>query len=107
MNGVALSYVLHGACHPRLSTEASIAGHWCVLPLYLNLWLVFLIGAEQAIAVYTLCVLVLRWSIPRYISKLVVLMIWIFIALAIGILLIVHKDQRLYGNVGYCKLCIF
>jgi len=57
--------------------------------------------SSLAISVYTFCVLVLRWSIPRYISKLVVLLIWIFIALAIGILHIVYKDQRFYGNVGY------
>jgi len=57
--------------------------------------------SSLAISVYTFCVLVLRWSIPRYISKLVVILIWIFIILTIGILHIVHKDRRIYGYVLY------
>jgi len=51
-------------------------------------------------------VLVLRWTIPRYISKLVVLIIWIFIALVIVIPYIPVKKEKIYGNVGYCELCI-
>ena len=89
-----------------LTIKASIAGLWSVLPATSPLTPFCLIGIEQAIAVYTFCVLVLRWNIPRYISKFAVLMIWIFIALVIGIPHIVHKNQRIYGNVGYCKLCI-
>ena len=63
---------------------------------------------EKAIAVQTFCVLVLRWSIPNYISKLVVFVIWIFITLIIVIPFKVtaHMNERLYGSVGYCKLCI-
>jgi len=38
-----------------------------------------------AIAVYTFCVLILRWRVQSYVSKLVVLVIWIFIALLIAI----------------------
>jgi len=58
---------------------------------------------EQAIAVHTFCVLVLRWRAPKFISKLVVLMIWIFAALVIGIPNIIHMNERYYGNTGYCK----
>ncbi|KIM45490.1 hypothetical protein M413DRAFT_24685 [Hebeloma cylindrosporum] len=54
-----------------------------------------------AIAVHTFCVLVLRWSAPNYISKLVVLMIWIFTALVIGIPNIIHMKVQYYGNTGY------
>jgi vacuolar-type H+-ATPase subunit I/STV1 len=61
----------------------------------------------QAIAVYTFCVLVLRWSIPRYISKVVVLMVWIFITLVVIVPYVVHMKERFYGNVGYCKSFIF
>jgi beta-lactamase regulating signal transducer with metallopeptidase domain len=77
-----------------------MAGPWCI---HLYLLVVFLIGNEQAIAVYTFCVLVLRWSIRKYISKLAVLTIWIVITLAVVIPYIVHKNERIYGNVGYCK----
>jgi len=57
--------------------------------------------SSLAIAVYTFCVLVLRWSIPRYISKLVVLIIWIFITLIVVIPYFTHMKERFYGNVGY------
>ena len=61
----------------------------------------FLIGNEKAIAVHTFCVLVLRWSAPKIFSKLVILMIWIFIALVIAIPY--SHNKLLYGDVGYCK----
>jgi len=61
----------------------------------------FLIGNKKAIAVHTFCVLVLRWSAPKIFSKLVILMIWIFIALVIAIPY--SQNKLLYGDVGYCK----
>ena len=86
--------------------EASIAGLQCVLlSLYLSPH--FSYRNEQAIAVYTFWVLVLRRSVPRYVSKLAVLMIWILIALVIVIPYIVHMKEGIYGNVGYCKPCNF
>jgi len=57
--------------------------------------------SSLAIAVYTFCVLVLRWSIPRYISKLVVLIIWIFITLIVVIPYVPHMKEQFYGNAGY------
>ncbi|KIM46622.1 hypothetical protein M413DRAFT_23015 [Hebeloma cylindrosporum] len=59
--------------------------------------------SSLAIAVYTFCVLVFRWNIPRYISKLVILMIWVAIALIVAIPYIVHmkERERIYGDVGY------
>jgi len=57
--------------------------------------------SSLAIAVHTFSVLILRWSAPKLTSKLVVLMIWIFAALVIGIANIVHKRERYYGNTGY------
>jgi len=57
--------------------------------------------SSLAIAVYTFCVLVLRWNVTRYISKLVVVVIWIFIALVIVIPYIPYRKKKIYGNVGY------
>jgi hypothetical protein len=57
--------------------------------------------SSLAIAVYTFCVLILRWRIQSYVSKLVVLVIWIFIALLIAISSIIHMKERIYGSVGY------
>jgi len=57
--------------------------------------------SSSAIAVYTFCVLVLRWTIPRYTSKLVVVMIWIFTALIIVIPYIPYRKERIYGNAGF------
>lgn len=87
--------------------KTSIAGPWCVvLSLYLSF--IFLIGNEQAIAVHTFCVLVLRWKGPDYVSKLVVLTIWGFTALVIAIPYSVHRNERrYYGEAGYCKSRIF
>jgi hypothetical protein len=51
-------------------------------------------------------VLLLRWSVPRYISKLVVLVVWIFIAFVVGIPYVTHMKEPFYGNAGYCKWCI-
>jgi len=67
--------------------------------------LIFLIGNEQAIA-HTFCVLILHWRGPEYISKLVVLMIWGFTALVIAIPYRLHRNERYYGEAGYCKSCI-
>ena len=79
-------------------------GFYCrsLVRITLLYWLVFLWNI-QAIAVYTFCVLVLRWNIPRYISMLVILMIWVVTALIIVIPYIVHMKEGIYGNVGYCK----
>lgn len=82
-----------------LTIEPCISGPWCVLPFSLLFGL--LIENKQAIAVYTFCVLVLRWSAPKIISKVVVLTIWIFIALIIAIPY--HINKPFYGNAGYCK----
>ena len=107
-DGVALSYVLHGTslpCSVFLTMVASIAGPWCAYSLSISR---FSYGTYiQAIAVYTFCVLVLRWNIPRYISMLVLLMIWAVIALVIVISYIVHMKEGIYGSVGYCKSCNF
>jgi hypothetical protein len=65
--------------------------------------LVFLIRNEQAIAVHTFCVLVLRWRAPKYISKLVVLSIWGFTALVVGVPYSFHRNEWFYGEAGYCK----
>jgi ABC-type sugar transport system permease subunit len=46
-------------------------------------------------------------NIPKYILNVVVLTIWIFIALVIGIPHLVHMNQQMYGNVGYCTFYIF
>ena len=67
----------------------------------------FFLWNIQAIAVYTFCVLVFRWNIPRYISKLVLLMIWVALALIIVIPYVVHMKEGIYGNVGHCKSCNF
>ena len=82
--------------------KTSIAGPWCLL-LSLYLSFIFLIGNEQAIAVHTFCVLVLRWRGPEYISKFVVLMIWAFTALVIAIPYSFYRHERYYGEAGYCK----
>jgi len=55
--------------------------------------------SSLAIAVHTFCVLVLRWTAPKFFSKLVVLMIWIFIALVIAIPY--SNNKLLYGDAGY------
>jgi len=57
--------------------------------------------SSLAIAVYTFCVLVLRWSVSRYISKLVVLIIWIVMSLVIVIPYICYMKEGIYGDVGY------
>jgi len=81
-----------------------VAGPWHVLSRYQ--FLVLLTGNGQAIAAHTFCVLVLRWSAPKYISRLVVLIIWIFIALVIVIPYSIHRNQRFYGNAGHCNIFI-
>ena len=89
-----------------LTIEPFNAGPWCVSRRYQ--FLVFFIGNEQAIAVHAFCVLVLRWRAPKYISKLVVLIIWIFITLVIVIPYSIHRNQRFYGDAGgYCTFLIF
>jgi len=89
---------------PFLTFEPFIVGPWCVSRHYQFL---VLIRNGQAIAVHTFCVLVLRWSAPKYISILVVLIIWIFITLVIVIPYSIHRNQRFYGNVVYCKFFLF
>jgi len=89
-----------------LIIKTSIAGPWCML-LSLYLSFVFLIGNEQAIAMHTFCVLILRWRGPEYISKVVVLMIWGFTALVIAIPYCFHRNEKYYGDAGFCKSCIF
>ena len=86
--------------------KTSVAGPWCVL-LLLYLSFNFLMGNGQAIAVHTFSVLVLRWRGPEYISKLAVLMIWGFTALVVAIPYSFHKNERYYGEAGYCKSYIF
>jgi len=86
--------------------KPSIAGLWCAL-LSLYLSFKFLIGNEQAIAAHTFCVLVLRWRGPEYISKVVVLMIWGFTALVVGVPYHFHRNERYYGEAGYCKSLYF
>jgi hypothetical protein len=87
----------------------SVEDHWCLC--IISFIIHFLISRkhrEQAIAVHTFLVLVRRWSTPtNYISKRVVLTIWLFAAFDIGISNIVHRKEKYYGNTGYCKLCIF
>ena len=62
---------------------------------------------EQGITLHSFCVLVLWWSTPNHISKLVVLMFWFFTALTIAIPSIIHMKERYYGSVEYCKSGIF
>jgi len=57
--------------------------------------------SSVAIAVHTFCVLVLRWSTSKFISKLIVLVIWISITLITTIPFIAHVNERFYGSVGY------
>ncbi|CAA7260692.1 unnamed protein product [Cyclocybe aegerita] len=54
-----------------------------------------------AIAVHTFSILVLRWRAPRHISKFVVVGVWVFTALVIGIPNAVHRNERYYGPTGY------
>ena len=86
--------------------KISIAGPWCML-LSLYLSFIFLIGSDQAIAVHTFCVLIPGWRVPEYISKVVVVMIWCFTALVIAIPYYFHRNERYYGEAGYCKSYIF
>ena len=89
-----------------LMIKISIAGPWCML-LSLYLSFIFLIGSDQAIAVHTFCVLIPGWRVPEYISKVVVVMIWCFTALVIAIPYYFHRNERYYGEAGYCKSYIF
>ncbi|KAH9484864.1 hypothetical protein JR316_0001766 [Psilocybe cubensis] len=54
-----------------------------------------------AIGVQTFSILVLRWRAPKHISKLLVVGIWIFAGLVIGIPNAVHRNTVYYGNTGY------
>ena len=115
--GVAMTWVLFlettlelslfsGFC--MVDSVGSAAGPWCVC--IISSIIHFLILGKhpgQAIAVHTFCVLVLHWSTPNYISKLVVLIIWIFTTLVIGIPNIINMNKQYYGNMGYCKWCSF
>lgn len=63
---------------------------------------------EQILAVHIFCVLVLRRSVPKHISKLVDFMsLWFFTALPIGIHSVIRMKELYYGNAGYCKSGIF
>ena len=95
---LAFSWLTRGFCYRSLVRFRN---------LFIILFLISRKRRGQAIAVHTFCVLVLRWSAPNYISKLVVLMVWIFTALVIGIPNIIHRKEQYYGNTGYCKQCIF
>jgi hypothetical protein len=57
----------------------------------------------QAIAIHTLLVLVFRLRTHARTARLVVGLIWLFIALIVGISTGTHKGY--YGNTGYC-MCI-
>ncbi|PPQ92973.1 hypothetical protein CVT25_000174 [Psilocybe cyanescens] len=54
-----------------------------------------------AIGVHTFSILVLRWRAPKHISKLLVVGIWIFAALVIGIPNAIHRNTKYYGDTGY------
>lgn len=59
--------------------------------------------SSQAIALQTFAVLVLRWRPPRHAGKTIIALIWLFVALDIGISNAVHRNDDYYGNTGYCN----
>ncbi|KAF9270130.1 hypothetical protein L218DRAFT_952323 [Marasmius fiardii PR-910] len=54
-----------------------------------------------AIAVHTFLVLILRVQSRPHIGLLVLTLIWLFIALVVGIPLAVHRNERYYGSTVY------
>ncbi|KAF9479020.1 hypothetical protein BDN70DRAFT_895235 [Pholiota conissans] len=54
-----------------------------------------------AISVHTFSVLVLRWNAPRYVTRIMVIGVWVFAAIVIGTPNIVHAHKRYYGDTGY------
>jgi len=61
----------------------------------------------QTIAVHTFSVLVLHLQSGLKTALLVISVIWIFIALVIGIGMAAHKGQIYYGNTQYCGFLFF
>lgn len=57
----------------------------------------------KTIAIHTLGVLVYRWSFRPVVAIVVILAIWIFVALTVGISPAIHEGQNYYGDVGYCE----
>ena len=41
---------------------------------------------------------------PKRVSKWVILGIWVFTAIVVGIPNIVHRNEKYYGPNGYCEL---
>ncbi|KAF8149493.1 hypothetical protein B0H34DRAFT_189084 [Crassisporium funariophilum] len=79
-------------------TEGSLCTAQAVLK---QIGIVGVAMTSLAIAVHTFSILVLRWKAPRHISKYVVLGVWIFTALVIGIPNAIHRNEKYYGPTGY------
>ncbi|KAK0470527.1 hypothetical protein IW261DRAFT_1005489 [Armillaria novae-zelandiae] len=56
--------------------------------------------SSLALALHTFNVLVMRWREPPWLSIVIVSLIWIFIALDVGISYVTHPGNY-YGNTGY------
>ena len=61
-----------------------------------------MISPTKAIAIHTFVILVLRKGIKKHTSKYVVLSIWIFTALVMGVPYAVHRNEQYYGKNGFC-----
>ncbi|KAJ4002428.1 hypothetical protein F5050DRAFT_17484 [Lentinula boryana] len=57
--------------------------------------------SSAIIALHTFCVLVLRRNAPPPVAAAVLILIWIFIALIVGLSVSTHKGQDYYGNTEY------
>ncbi|KAF8894349.1 hypothetical protein CPB84DRAFT_1682661 [Gymnopilus junonius] len=87
----------------RWMEQATITeGHICTAQAVLKqVGIVGVSMSSLAIAIQTFAVLILRWRMPRHFSKFLVLGIWVFDAMVIGIPNIVHRNKRYYGDTGY------
>ncbi|GAW06058.1 hypothetical protein LENED_007951 [Lentinula edodes] len=57
--------------------------------------------SSAAIALHTFCVLVLRRNATARTAAAVLILIWIFIALIVGLSIATHKGKDYYGNTEY------
>lgn len=90
-------------CVVRYLTEHTvISGLWYVPSYFFSPTCSWPSPSTKAIAVHTFIILVLRQKIKKKTSKYVVLSIWIFIALVIGIPNAAHRNKQYYGVNGFC-----
>ncbi|KAF8971222.1 hypothetical protein BDZ97DRAFT_1914223 [Flammula alnicola] len=87
----------------RWMTQAGITeGHLCTAQAVVKqVGIVGVSVTSLAIALHTFSVLVLRWRAPRHATRIMIVGVWMFAALVIGIPNAVHRHQRYYGEIGY------